>query len=203
MGSLVRAMARSQDRKARSGKAAPQAIVIGEPYEAPVIKADKGLLGGSCNRTACQAPRATWVNASNHAHYCRACAMEINRWSRLRDSPLCSAVEMPEPRHCDDFIDDPAQPECLRRFLDYHRLPAAAKYPTDDEVFNFRMEEHLGCQMWRDPVPVLFADHEGERVRVTMASRFGDVGITTHLDAETGYGRRVPVEALSNFSETV
>ena len=40
------------------------------------------------------------------------------------------------------------------------------------------------------------------RVKVVMASRFGDVGITGDLTAENGYDLRVPVEAaLSNFSE--
>jgi hypothetical protein len=108
---------------------------------------------------------------------------------------------MPEraTRHCDDYIEDATQPECLRRFLDYHRLPAAAKYPTDDEDFNRRMEAHMGCPMWRDPVPVLFADHAGRRVRVVMASRFGDVGITRDLAANHGYSKRVPVESLSRF----
>lgn len=62
------------------------------------------------------------------------------------------------------------------------------------------MEAYLGCPMWRDPVPVLFADHDGRRVRVTMASRFGDVGITTNLGGLHGYGRRVGVEDLANFS---
>lgn len=199
MGSLVRSVARAGAR-ARSAKAAStQTIVIGKPHEPPMIKADKGLLGGSCNRTACQAPGATWVNASNGAHYCRSCALEINRWAPLLDRRrLCEPVE---PRHCDDFIEDPAQPECLRRFLGYHRLPAAAKYPTGDADYDAGMEAHLGCPMWRDPVPVLFADHAGRRVRVVMASRFGDVGITTHLDAESGYDQRVAVEVLSNFAE--
>ncbi|KQO89456.1 hypothetical protein ASF33_19185 [Methylobacterium sp. Leaf92] len=106
-------------------------------------------------------------------------------------------------RHCDDYIDDPAQPECLRRFLDYSRLPAALKYPTRDEAFNQGMEEHLGHPMWRDPVPVLFARHEGRPVRVTMASRFGDIGITEDLDADRGYDRRVAVEELADFSASL
>ncbi|MEH3146478.1 MAG: hypothetical protein PGN34_14260 [Methylobacterium frigidaeris] len=109
---------------------------------------------------------------------------------------------MAKPRHCDDYIDDPAQPECLRRFLAYSRLPAAAEYPSGDAEFDRRMEEHLGCPMWRAPVPVQFADHDGQRVRVTMASQFGDVGVTLNLDAERGYGRRVAVEELANFSAT-
>lgn len=109
---------------------------------------------------------------------------------------------MAKPRHCDDYIDDPAQPDCLRRFLAYHRLPAAAKYPTGDAEYDAKLEEHLGCPMWRDPVPVLFADCDGDRVRVTMASRFGDVGVTLNLDAERGYGARVAVEDLANFRAT-
>lgn len=54
--------------------------------------------------------------------------------------------------------------------------------------------------MWRDPAPVLFARHEGCPVRVTMASRFGDVGISEDLDADRGYARRVAVEELTDFS---
>ncbi len=103
-------------------------------------------------------------------------------------------------RHCDDYIDDPAQPECLRRFLDYARLAPSLKYPTGDAAFDAAIEARLGHPMWRDPVPVLFARHEGRPVRVTMASRFGDVGISEDLDAEHGYGRRVAVEELTDFS---
>ncbi|SFM08988.1 hypothetical protein [Methylobacterium pseudosasicola] len=104
-------------------------------------------------------------------------------------------------KHCYDYIDDQAQPECLRRFLDYHCRPAALKYPTGREDFDRGLEERLGMPMWRDPVPVLFARHEGRPVRVTMASRFGDVGITEHLDAERGYDKRVAVEDLTDFSD--
>lgn len=39
-----------------------------------------------------------------------------------------------------------------------------------------------------------------KRVRLVMASRFGDVGITRNLKAESGYAWRVPVEELCNFS---
>lgn len=199
MGSLIRAMARHQ---ARTVKPNPAVVVFGESGKPPVLKADKGLLGGSCNRTDCQAPGATWVHADTGAHYCRSCALEINRWARRDDGPgLCSPLKPVQERHCDDYIEDATQPECLRRFLEYNRLPAAAKYPTGDEAFDAGMEAHLGCPMWRAPVPVLFADHAGRRVRVTMASRFGDVGITKHLDAQHGYDRRVAIGDLSNFGE--
>lgn len=88
-------------------------------------------------------------------------------------------------RHCDDYIDDKSQPLCLRRFLRYSRWPA---------IYQFRAEG-LGIKK-----PPLFADCGGERYRVVMASRFGDVGITKNLEAESGYSRRVVVADLSNFS---
>lgn len=84
--------------------------------------------------------------------------------------------------HCDDYIDDPTAPWALRRFLAFARAPAPGAYQPK-------------------PHPCLFADHDGQRVRVTMASRFGDVGITRDLDVEMGYERRVHVSQLSNFSE--
>lgn len=85
--------------------------------------------------------------------------------------------------HCDDCIDDPAASAALRKFLAFARAPAHG-------------------QLLPKPHPQLFADHEGTRVRVTVASRFGDVGITTDLGAEAGYEQRVRVSQLSNFSET-
>ena len=86
-----------------------------------------------------------------------------------------------EPRHCDDYIDDETQPECLRAFLEHARSPVHGALRAD-------------------PRPELYADHEGERVRVVMASRFGDVGITTDLSREHGYSKRVDVAELSNFA---
>lgn len=84
--------------------------------------------------------------------------------------------------HCDDYIDDPAAPAVLRAYLAFARAPAH------------------GLLLPR-PHPRLFADRDGQRVRVTMASRLGDVGITTNLAAESGYQLRVLVRQLSNFSE--
>lgn len=36
----------------------------------------------------------------------------------------------------------------------------------------------------------------GSKVKIVMASRFGDVGITDNLDAENGYGARVDLRVL-------
>ena len=85
-------------------------------------------------------------------------------------------------KHCDDYIDDPTAPDVLRKFLAFARGPAHGL-------------------MSGAPVPKLFADHAGVRVRVTMASRMGDVGVTTNFNAEAGYQQRVAVEELSSFSE--
>lgn len=86
-----------------------------------------------------------------------------------------------QARHCDDYIDDLSQPECLRKFLDHARAPAHGSLRDQ-------------------PKPTLYASHNGQRVRVTMASRFGDVGITPDLAREYGYESRVAVDSLTDFS---
>ena len=83
---------------------------------------------------------------------------------------------------CDNYIDDPSAPAALRTFLEFARAPAHG-------------------QLLPKPHPTLYADYKGQRVRVTMASRLGDVGISTDLDADC-YERRVLVRSLSNFSAT-
>jgi hypothetical protein len=50
-------------------------------------------------------------------------------------------------------------------------------------------------------MPKCYATHQGKRVRLVMASRFGDVGITTNLKAERGYEARVGLHDLSDFSD--
>lgn len=92
--------------------------------------------------------------------------------------------EPKEPKHCDSYIHDFNAPMCLRWFLYRHRVPA--------------IDGMLMSQNGIDPK--LFADYEGKRVRVVMASRFGDVGITEDLSADHGYSARVAVEDLTNFS---
>jgi hypothetical protein len=87
-----------------------------------------------------------------------------------------------EPRHCDEYIDDIEAPAVLRAYLARVRGPAHGA-------------------LSKDPYPRLFADYRGERVHVTVASRFGDLGITSVLEAETGCSARVAVNELSNFSD--
>lgn len=90
------------------------------------------------------------------------------------------------PKFCDEYIHDLDAPGCLRFFLLVNRMPAA------DQMLMRR----FGVK------PSLYADYKGKRVRVTMASRLGDVGITEKLNAEDGYDIRVLVAALKNFSQS-
>lgn len=49
----------------------------------PELKPDKGKRGGSCNRTACQAPGAIWWNRGSRAWYCEGCAILINEFGGM------------------------------------------------------------------------------------------------------------------------
>lgn len=93
-------------------------------------------------------------------------------------------------KHCDDYIDDPTAPAPLRAFLKRARSPSHG---------------HLQS----GPFPKLFATYTGEdwrgytkgdRVRVVMASRMGDVGCTKNFEASNGYDVRFAVENLTDFS---
>jgi hypothetical protein len=85
-------------------------------------------------------------------------------------------------KHCDDYIDDESAPAALRTYLQRARSPGHGMLDPA-------------------PFPKLFADYEGGRVRVVMASRLGDVGITDDLAADMTYQKRVAVEDLSNFGD--
>lgn len=87
--------------------------------------------------------------------------------------------------HCDDLIHMSDLPLCARYFLLVHRLPA-----MDGTIIT----AYHGS-------PVCYANYQGKRVRLTMASRFGDVGITDDLKADRGYKWRVPMGELSDFSD--
>ena len=96
---------------------------------------------------------------------------------------------MIEPKHCDYYIDDPTAPEVLRKFLERTRSPAHG-------------------MLSKDPFPKLFATYNGpgwndvstgDRVRVVMASRMGDVGLTKDFASDHGYSVRCAVSDLTDF----
>lgn len=47
----------------------------------------KGVFEGTCNRTACQQPNATWYNKGSYKYYCQKCATMINQ---PPGEPLCT-----------------------------------------------------------------------------------------------------------------
>jgi len=110
--------------------------------------------------------------------------------SHCEDRAKCRRAHLmmpePEPRHCDEYIHDLKQPKCLRWWLFVQRLPAFDKLLCEENGVN----------------PRLFATWDGRRVRLTMASRLGDVGVTSDFKQQMGYERRVSVEELTDFSVT-
>ena len=83
--------------------------------------------------------------------------------------------------HCDDIYDkDPNINIHVKNYLTYARAPGHG-YGLDSVS--------------------LYADYKGNRVRVVVASRLGDVGVTYDLTKEQGYHRRVYLPELSNFSD--
>lgn len=87
----------------------------------------------------------------------------------------------PEPRHVDDFIDDPKSNPYARSWLESFRRPAWDKWQKPDER-------------------KLFATYKGKRYRVIGCSRMGDVWLTADFDRENGYDERVDVDACSEWS---
>ena len=66
------------------------------------------------------------------------------------------------------------------------------------------VQEETTLKVW-DPVTRETSDRvipAGTTVRIVMASRFGDVGITDDLSAETGYHLRIHPESLDNLRMT-
>jgi hypothetical protein len=112
--------------------------------------------------------------------------------------------------HCDELIDDETQPACLRAYLEYNRRPAIDKnLPKSEEPKLFATikadvmgQSYLGHWNAKGPVMQPLPMKAGQTVRVVMASRFGDVGITPVLANARGYAARVPVSDLDNFSES-
>lgn len=108
---------------------------------------------------------------------------EPDAWFASEDQD--PGLELPPGQHCDDYIHDFTAPHCLRFFLLVNRMPAV---------------DAMLCHA-AGVAPKLFATHKGARVRIVMASRMGDVGITRRLDAEDGYEKRVMISALTDFGD--
>lgn len=84
--------------------------------------------------------------------------------------------------HCDDIWEDRSLPDCVFKYLDVAR---AAVVKSGD----------------KQPPP-LYATYKGKRVRIVMASQFGDVGITEILSDVCGYSKRIYLPEMTDFSDT-
>jgi len=107
--------------------------------------------------------------------------------------------------HCDDLIEDETQPACLRVFLEFNRRPAIKKIGKSPALFAILKNDAIG-QVFEGhdkngPIIKQVPLRAGQHVRVVMASRFGDVGVTPDLVAEHGYVLRVPCSDLENFTD--
>lgn len=87
-------------------------------------------------------------------------------------------------KHCDAYVENPLFSAAARWYIFVNRLPASLRILAQPYITD----------------PKLFADYQGKRVRVVMASRLGDLGITHELSADYGYKLRVAVDELDNFS---
>lgn len=73
MGSYSDRLFSRKARNPRGNFSAPATMAPGVPD--PKLK---GVRGGNCNRTVCQAPGAFAWSMNNHAYYCDACARMLN-----------------------------------------------------------------------------------------------------------------------------
>ena len=94
-------------------------------------------------------------------------------------------LEEKRPTHVDEFIaygthnDNEPNEKYARWVLDYFRGSAICK-----NDFHEFMKDNL-----------LFCRHNGEKWRVTGASRLGDIWLTSNFEQDTGYELRVMVDA--------
>lgn len=58
------------------------------------LLANKGKLGGSCNRSACLAPNARWYNRYTEAHYCEKCANLLNQVLNERKMEILEYISL-------------------------------------------------------------------------------------------------------------
>lgn len=86
--------------------------------------------------------------------------------------------------HIDDFVDDRSQDPYARWMFLHFRLPA---------ILQILAREFIATK--------LFCTYEGDRYRVTGASRLGDVWLTTDFEKSQGYDDRVDVADCSDWSD--
>lgn len=92
-------------------------------------------------------------------------------------------------------VDDPAATECLRFFLNVASGPGL---PEGRPALFATLRGDVSGRTFAGVVVKL---REGERVRITDAGKFGDVGVTTDLDETAAYMARLSIDELSDFAD--
>lgn len=98
-------------------------------------------------------------------------------------------------RNWRDVMDDRKAPQCLRFFLQAASKPSL---PGGLPPLYATLKREFAGRLLSGPIMLRF----GDRVRVTDLGRFGDIGITTHLDEAVAYMARASVDELERFAET-
>lgn len=112
---------------------------------------------------------------------------KITKELKLREDWHLTEDDKKTPEHCDNYIWRLSAPTPLRFWLLINRLPALERI----------MAREAGC----DPqCYATYKDGDMHRiVRLTMASRMGDIGISYDLRRSMGYDKRVMVASLTDF----
>jgi hypothetical protein len=87
-------------------------------------------------------------------------------------------------KHVDEWLDE----------ITFDENEAYAKFVLDN--MRWPAWKKTFYEKWMRPHK-LFCTYEGDRWRVTGASRMGDVWLTKNFDQETGYQKRVDVDACT------
>jgi hypothetical protein len=103
---------------------------------------------------------------------------------------------MAKPRHCDDYIDDPSAPASLRALLKAARGPSQSAWLGGLPPLFATLKRDFAARDGDGVIPLL---RVGQRARVVMASKFGDVGITLALVNERDYVARAAIHERSVF----
>jgi hypothetical protein len=117
---------------------------------------NKGLLDGTCNRTACQRRGANWYSSAERAHYCEPCALKINRWIPVgvaKLAPVAVPATYANPNTCqhhcglvDGFCSDCQS--TVARSASNPRIDATLSHPEGSSTPDYpNVVKRLECQV--------------------------------------------------------
>lgn len=160
----------------------------------PVTNNDKSIITDMKIDTTDASEGAIVIDRSDEANG----ASEINIWDQIEK--INDERYGKKKWHCDDIIDFPEEnvyPQCAIDFLRTAREPAHGAEVIAELIAQHKKPPELYAN-YKDPKTL-----KTIRVRVTMASRFGDVGITQRINGNDiySYQNRVYIPDLTDFSD--